>query len=172
MHMGIEDAFSFFGIHLDVREMFAPKYLDSVLGRVLDTWSFLIVSSELYLCWVYFGTFGLFVSYTSGWLCQTVTLWFNIVNHPPGDVTTSTNIKDTCQAVNSKNPKVDKSVAYYAPFHLLTIIVPLFSVVVMEAEHEHHHDHSTLAKRSWYDTAYWGFIKPMEWMGLIYDVQV
>jgi len=173
MHMGVEDAFSFFQIHTSVREMFVPRYLDSVMNRVLDTWSFLVVSLELYLSFVCFGPFGLFVSYTSGWLCQSITLWFNIVNHPPNDInTTSTNIKDTCQAVNTKDPKVDKSVASYLPFQLLTILHPLFALFVMESEHEHHHDHSTLAKRSWYDVAYWGFIKPMECLGLIYDVQV
>jgi hypothetical protein len=42
----------------------------------------------------------------------------------------------------------------------------------MEMEHKHHHDNAMLAKRSWYDPAYWLFVKPLVVVGLVWDVQV
>jgi len=170
--MGIENAFGFFEIHQEVNEKFVPRHLDSVLGRVLDTWSFLIVSLELCAAYSYWGRLGLFLSYTSGWICQSITLWFNVLNHPPNyDIlsSNSTSIKDKCQASDDKPIPFD---SYYPPFYLLTMLHPLFALFVMEGEHKHHHDHAQLAKRSWYDIAYWGFVKPLEVSGLIYDVQI
>ena len=168
-HMGVEHAFGFMARHQNINESFVPRYLDSILNRTLDTWAFSIVSLELTFSYLYFGGFGLFVSYASGWLCQTVTLWFNIINHPPKPVITSST-ETKCQA--SDKPLTNYECKYYLPFHLLNLLHPLFLIFVMEGEHGNHHSHATLAKRSWYDVAYWGFIKPMEAIGLIYDVQV
>ena len=182
--MGIENAFGFFDIYQGVNEMFTPRHLNGFgsVNRILDTWSFIMVSLELYISYTYFGRYGLFISYTSGWSCQSITLWFNIVNHPPNNkinalVTLSsstsapTSIKESCLASDG-TPTTILNGVYYLPFHLLNVLHPLYGLFVMESEHKHHHDHAKLAKRSWYDIAYWGFVKPLEIAGFIYDVQV
>merc|ERR1711957_421599 len=47
--------------------------------------------------------------------------------------------------------------AYYLPYWFLDFLHPIYSLFVMEMEHRHHHDNAMLAKRSWYDPAYWFF---------------
>lgn len=194
---GTEAAFSFFETHTRVEEEFLPNHLSckpcdgikAVLMRIVDTWSWLAVFAELSASYCFFGLDGLFVSYTSGWLCQSITLWFNIVNHPPGeshhddnddnddndnddnDETNETTKKKTisCKATNGKETFFQDC---YIPFRLLDALVPFFGKFVKEAEHEHHHNHPRLAKRSKYDIAYWGFIWPLEFFGLVWNVCV
>jgi len=160
---GTEAAFGFFQTHEAIEEEFVPKHLESVPMRVLDTWSWLTVFCEMALSYFIFGREGLFISYTSGWLSQSVTLWFNIVNHPPNRDT-----KGKCKATNA-NLEMHE---LYLPFFFLNALIPIFAFFVMEAEHEHHHNHARLAKRSCYDVAYWGFVWPMEKMGLVWNVVV
>lgn len=171
---GTELAFSFFEVHDEVEEEFVPNHLDggSILMRVLDTWSWVIVFGELCVSYAVFGLDGLFISYTSGWLCQSITLWFNVVNHPPDGKGKDVDVdaaKKACKATNGKDTTLDD---FYIPFMLLDMLVPLFAFFVMEAEHKHHHDHARLAKRSKLDVAYWGFVWPLEQMGLIWNVIV
>ena len=189
---GTEQAFSFFERHADVDEEFAPNHIDSesTLMRLMDTWSWVFVFIELRLAHSLFGLEGLFVSFTSGWMCQAITLWFNVVNHPPdgsGSVhhdedtktmttttTTTTTAKSEkkkrdllCKATDGKDTYMAES---YIPFMILDVLHPLFSVFVKEDEHKHHHDHARLARRSQLDIAYWGFVWPMEQMGLVWNV--
>ncbi len=176
---GTELAFSFFEAHDEVEEEFVPNHLDegSVLMRVIDTWSWVVVFCELCLSYVLLGLDGLFISYTSGWICQTITLWFNVVNHPPdagqkedSDVNGGAAKKiPICKATDGKDTRLDD---YYIPFMVLDALVPLFAFFVKEAEHEHHHNHARLAKRSKFDVAYWGFVWPLEQLGLIWNVIV
>jgi len=158
---GTENAFAFFMTHNTVEEEFAPKHMEDKYMRILDTWSFLVSLIEMTLAYVAYGREGLFVSYTSSWICQTITLWFNVCNHPP-------NLPKKCKAVNSRA----KPNLYYPPFWFLDLLYPLFGAIVQEENHADHHDHSTLAKRCWWDVAYWGFIKPLEIAGLVWDVKV
>ena len=160
---GIERAFAFFGIHKAVEEDFAPQHLDSVPMRILDTWAFLVVSTEFLLAWKLFGNVGLFCSYVSGWICQTITLWFNVANHPP-------KLDKKCKATDARAPILYEECGWYLPFYFLDALYPLYSAIVMEGEHQHHHDHANLAKRSKYDTAYYGFIRPLELLGLVWKV--
>lgn len=161
---GTERAFAFFGIRKAVEEDFAPLHIDSISMRLLDTWAFLVCSAELVLAWMCFGNLGLFVSYVSAWLCQTITLWFNVVNHPP-------QIQDRkCKAVNSKSPISYEECGLYLPFYFLDALIPFYAAIVMEGEHLLHHDNAQLARRSKFDTAYFGFIRPLELLGLIWKV--
>ena len=174
-------AFAFFETHEDVEEEFLPVHFNAKgLGlRIMDTWSWLFVFSELCASYYLFGCDGLFLAYTSGWICQTITLWFNVVNHPPEDrkpiTTTGTvekskaGVTEACRASNGKDTSLDD---FYIPFMLLDAMVPLFSFFVQESEHQDHHNHAKLAKRSKYDIAYWGFVWPLEQMGLVWNVVV
>lgn len=195
---GTEKAFGFFRVHSSVLEEFAPPHLESVTMRVIDTWAWVIVTTELLLSYHWMGRTGLFLAYASGWLCQTMTLWFNIANHPapPKFVTkdgktipslsssSSGNIMDSksafhaqCNASdgNEVDPWNDPCLVgggVYLPFVLLSALTPLFGSFVMEMEHGHHHEHPSLAKRSPGDIAYWGFVYPLEKAGLIWNVVV
>jgi len=176
IQVGIENAFAFFLFHPHVEEDYVPYHMDSTLNRILDTWgAWLVVVAEMVVAWRYGGREGLFVAYTSGWICQTITLWFNIVNHPPTITTTHSRTGKPLVCKASDDYRLHKAQPisyYYVPFHFLDILFPLFTTFVMEDEHKHHHEHARLAKRSWYDPAYWGFIKPLEVCGLVWDVQI
>lgn len=161
---GTERAFAFFGIRKAVEEDFAPLHLESAPMRILDTWAFLLCSAELVLAWKFFGNVGLFVSYISAWLCQAITLWFNVANHPP-------QIQDRkCKATDERAAILYEECGLYLPFYFLDALYPVYAAIVMEGEHQHHHDHAQLAKRSKFDTAYWGFIRPLELLGLVWKV--
>ena len=161
IQMGTEAAFGFFEKHQQVDEKFAPKHLESKWMRVLDTWSFVWVSLELYLGYLLFGPFGLFIAYTSGWMCQSVTLWFNVANHPADKA-------GTCKA---SNRRAAHFFSYYLPYHFLNVLHDIIGIFVAEDEHEHHHHHPNLAKRSKYDLSYWGFIYPLERAGIVSHVK-
>jgi hypothetical protein len=196
---GTEKAFGFFEFHQTVLEEYVPAHLDSVMMRVIDTWSFLVVALEMLLSYHFLGRTGLFVAYTSAWLCQTMTLWFNICNHPPppqfvsvdGKPLTAspsslstTNNGSSKAAFHAQCNATDKHVVnpwndpclvgggVYLPFVMLNALTPLFSTFVMESEHGQHHEHPQLAKRSPLDIAYWGFLYPLEQAGLVWNVVV
>ena len=76
--MGVVKAFCFFDAHPDVNEEFAPHHLESLSMRLLDTFACVPVMVELFLAHQLGGLPALWVVYTSLWLSQTVTLWFNV----------------------------------------------------------------------------------------------
>ena len=169
---GAENAFTFFQTHDEVNEEFTPKHLwpHTILMRLIDTWSCIFVSIEFLLSYLYFGNTGLFITFTSAWLCQSITLWFNIINHPP-----SANGKDKkdddkiCKASDDASFRFE---FFYLPIIILDFFVPLFAVLANESKHDHHHRYARLAKRSTFDVSYWGFIWPLEKLGLIWNVIV
>lgn len=206
LQAGTERAFAFFLDFQHVDERFVPPHMIRNLGgagqgagttttttatttrevliRALDTWAFLVVSCELYLSYCLFGLPGLYVAYTSGWVCQTITLWFNVVNHPPPPASKAKaqqvgqsqqqqqQQRQLCLATDDKDKAGPLASWTYPPWVFLDGLYPLFSATVMEGEHEHHHTHSTLAQRSEYDPAYWLFLFPLEQLGLVWNVQV
>ena len=160
---GVENAFAFFSTgHATVEEEFAPKHNDTHLLRLLDTWSFVVCSIEQLVSYTLFGREGLFVTYTSMWICQTITLWFNIANHPP-----DAHPEKVCQATNYRG----KPTGWYPAFYLLDALYPLFGQLVSEKNHDDHHVHFMLAKRETYDCMYFAFVWPLEKMGLVWDVK-
>lgn len=161
---GTERAFAFFSVGFDsINEEFAPKHNDTWVLRLLDTFAFGVCSLELSLAYYFFGREGLFVSYTSMWICQTGSLWFNITNHPP-----NVNPDKSCQASNGKGC----ATGWYPAFWFLDFICPYFSGLASESAHADHHDHFMLAKRDDRDCMYYAFVRPLEWFGLIWDVKV
>lgn len=162
---GTERAFSFFRAFKYVNKDFAPQHLESTAMRVIDTWSFVFCSIEMLLAYHVAGNVGLFCSFTSGWFCQTITLFFNVVNHPP-------EMSKKCKATDARAAIYAQEGGFYLPYYFLDSFYPLCVSIVMEGEHEHHHDHAQLAKRDNYDTAYYTFILPLELLGLVWKVNV
>jgi hypothetical protein len=158
--VGTERAFGFFLEHMDVLEEFSPKHCDSTVLRIVDTWSYLVVSVEMALMYHYFGREGLFVSYTSAWICQSITLWFNVANHPE-------DVEGVCKASDVRA----KPSAWYPAFWFCEMLCPLVVTVVGESDHQVHHDQFALAKRGPYDLAYYIAIAPLQSIGLVWDVK-
>jgi len=188
---GTEKAFAFFEIEDEVTEEFVPKYLDTILDRVIDTWAWTFVFIEIAVFYALYGRVGMFLSFVSGMVCQSITLWFNVANHPPEDVDLDQVLSDVSDSEDENEPQVSKAVnikylcqasnlegrkrwkeGFYFPFILLDWFIPVFGLFVMEGEHKHHHDHPKLAKRDPYDIAYWFFLYPLELLGLVWDVRV
>ena len=162
IQVGTERAFAFFTELSSVEEEFAPKYNDNLTLRLIDTWSFVVASLDLLASYYMFGRDGLFISYSSMWLCQCMTLWFNIANHPP----TAAPGKD-CKAAGFRVRPEE----WYPAFQLLHRLFTFFGPVVGESAHDDHHKHFMLAKRDSTDLAYYTFILPLKMMGLIWDVK-
>ncbi len=158
--VGTERAFSFFLELSSVEEEFAPKHNDNWYLRIVDTWCFAVVWAELFIAFSLFGREGLFISYTSLWMCQTITLWFNVANHPA-------NAPTGCKASSYRVQPEE----LYPAFQLLHFLHPLLATVVGEKNHDDHHKHSMLAKRSTNDLAYYVFILPLKNLGLVWDVK-
>lgn len=162
LQVGKERAFSFFLEKVAVEEEFAPKHNDNWYLRLVDTWCFLVVLAELMTAYFCFGREGLFVSYTSLWICECITLWFNVANHPvnaPGKV-----CKASCQRLWPEE--------MFPVFQLLNVLHPILGYFAGEIGHDDHHDHPLLAKRDNADLGYYLFILPLEKMGLVWDVKV
>ena len=176
--IGTERAFGFFLERFHVEEEFVPQHIQFPGLRLLDTWAFIVVSFELWFAYTFLGgNIALYIAFTSGWLSQTISLWFNIANHPivkpsidPNEKNLSKKVSSQCTA--SDDQAVMEPGIWYIPFYLLDAIVPMFSWLAMEDQHEHHHNHGNLAKRSPYDVAYWTFVKPLEMVGLVWNVVV
>ena len=181
---GVERAFAFFSVGYDaVEEEFAPRHNDGWILRVLDTFAFAICSIELAASYHIFGREGLFVTYTSMWMCQAGSLWFNITNHPlptsddattklliNGPTTTTTTTAGSSRACLASNGK-GRANGWYPAFWFLDFICGPLSTVASESAHADHHDHFMLAKRDEYDCMYYVFVRPLELMGLIWDVK-
>lgn len=169
---GNEKAFCFFERHGEVKEEFVPRHNDTFALRVLDTFSFVVCLAEMVLAYRHLGRVGLFVSYTSIWLCQTGTLWFNLMNHPAG-----LHPGRDCQASNGKEAgllgEMSGGIGKYTfpAFALLDVICPVFAAVTSESDHEDHHVRSMLARRERYDVFYLTFVWPLEMAGLVWDVK-
>jgi len=161
---GVEKAFAFFSTgHDKVDEEFAPRHNDTWVLRLLDTWSFVVCTGEMFMAYQLFGREGLFISYTSMWICQTTVLWFNIANHPP-----EAHPSKVCQATNYRGKPTGW---VYPTFWLLDALYPLFGTIISEKNHEDHHVHFMLAKRERFDCMYYVFVWPLEMVGLVWDVK-
>jgi fatty-acid desaturase len=171
--LGVEEAFVFMVKESQIEEEFVPNHLESFFVRVLDTWAWTVVSLELLAAYAVFGREGLFLAYTSGWICQVSTLWFNIANHPPEKAPQAhapEKKTKTCMASNTH--AVWQEQQRYLPFLFLDMLSKVFFTFIDEGEHESHHTHASLAKRSKGDSAYWSFIRPLEELGLVWNVNV
>jgi hypothetical protein len=134
----------------------------------------------------------MFVAYTSVWMCQVTTLWFNVINHPVEEPGNMIVIADD-DAVDSKNdpprkqqlcvaadyrsngllhlPPGTAMAGRFIPFHVLNFTNYFFAQLSAEDQHKHHHANARLAQRSPYDFFYWTFVYPLEVLGLVWNVQ-
>jgi len=167
---GVVAAFAFFsfGANQDVIEEFVPPHLaDSLAIRVLDTFSGIPVLLEQILWYQLGGLPGLWISYVSGWLSQTISLWFNVVNHPPqghkhvgGAACEASDVSD------------GTSVPTPSPFFRFLNLLLFFVEMVGEEAHLHHHDHPRCAVRPGKDLPGRMVVNPLQALGLITQVQV
>ncbi|KAL7510701.1 hypothetical protein ACHAXN_007580 [Cyclotella atomus] len=161
LQVGTEGAFAFFLERREIEEEFAPRHNDNWYLRMVDTWSFLVPLMETIGAYYFFGNKGLFISYTSLWLCECITLWFNIANHPAdakGEVCKASSVRS--------RPK-----ELFPAFQLLHMLHPFLGFFAGEIGHDDHHDHPMLAKRDDSDLGYYLFILPLEKLGLVWDVK-
>jgi len=155
-------AFSFFEDDRNkwVHEEFAPRHIDTTAMRVLDTFAALPHSIELLTAYKCFGLPGLFVAYFSAAFCQAITLWFNVMNHPPNPE------GKVCKATNH--------IGGTAPNFMLALLQNVvvygqFGPLTGESGHHHHHDHAMLARRPGPDLPYFLFVKPLVALGILWS---
>lgn len=157
---GSEGAFCFFDHHKDMNEEFVPAYCDTLCLRIIDTFAFVPGLVELMLAYTYLGPAGLYVSYTSAWMSQCITLWFNVAQHPP-------TMEPTCKASDSVGEGL---VAPNVMFGLLNRLLWV-PKLVGEEKHHHHHEYPRCGHRPGLDLPYWLFVKPLEMSGLIWQIR-
>ena len=170
---GAIDAFQFHTLqeHKDVDPEYRPSHCDTYGARLIDTFSFVPVSLELALSFVIGGPAALWVCYVSGWLSQTLALWFNVINHSPTDKTEL----HPCASGDSthfvfpvaKNREMHPN-ALFAFFSHFQWVAQLTG----ESAHDHHHDHSSLARRPGVDLPYHLLVRPLHAAGLIWGLKL
>ena len=161
--VGVVKAFVFFDRITNVNEEFAPRHLESLSIRVLDTFAGACVAVEFYLAHRFGGLPALWVAYVSAVLCQTVTLWFNIVNHPPRQP----GAPDKCDASDHTNSAlVEPPTPVFKFLNLFLWCTDL----VGEETHLHHHEHPAASHRpvnKGVDFPYYAIIWPLKKAGLL-----
>ena len=165
---GLIGAFAWFGKeHKYIDLEFSPAHLRGSLLLLIDTYAFVPTLIEYALVYRAFGVTGLYVSYASGVFCKMGTLWFNISNHPPGQPADAAG----CMA-SDDGPSRAKLVAPNVFFAFTMAITRPLTKLIGESMHHHHHDHAHLAHRpGGIDLAYFLFIRPLQALGLIWDVK-
>jgi len=186
--IGVVNAFSFFlsGRTPDdmrsvqsVDEEFTPSHIDTPAMRVIDSLSFVMPLVEFYAALSWFGPAGLWVSFSSSWVGQVSTLWFNVRNHPIGGAeekrkgpppehhshrrTCITNVN--CDAIDAPT-----TVDTWPLYIFLDFIASFISPAVGEDDHDHHHSHPALAVRPGFDAPHY-FVSAMAAVGLVWNVQ-
>ena len=130
------------------------------------------VLTEMLIANALAGSAGLWVSYVSANFCQVITLWFNVANHPPEvaahkrSASGGSDARDFCAATDSPS-----SLAPNLFFRLLRL-TSVFSPLVGEDTHSHHHMHPQLAHRPGRDLPYHLLVAPLAAAGLVWDVKV
>jgi hypothetical protein len=189
---GVERAFAFFWVKIRVLKDFVPRHLQANDAMwALDTFAFAVHTVELGLAYLIGGHPLMFVAYTSAWMCQVTTLWFNVINHPEEEpkgkmVVVAENddrqnkkndVRMACAASNYKSngllhlPPGTAMAGRFVPFHVLNVTNYFFAQLSAEDQHQHHHANARLAQRSPGDFFYWTFVYPLEATGLVWDVQ-
>ena len=137
------------------------------IRNVLDTFAGLCVLAEFLLVRRLGGLPALYISYISAALCQTVTLWFNVVNHPPRapGAPVMCEAKDRSDAALVKPP---------TPLFRFLNLWLWCTDLLGEETHLHHHDHARAAHRPVnhaVDFPYYAVVWPLERVGLLTNLQ-
>ena len=164
--MGEIEAFAFFTRQQGVDEQFAPAHIEGFGMRVIDTFSIVFPFAECLLAWLLLGRGGLWASLASSFLSQTLTLYFNLANHPPSRAAKTQKDDAACLATDASG---------YAPSNIflyaLSFLQPLVVPYCGEHRHLHHHDHASLARRPGLDWPYHCFIRPLAALQLVWAVK-
>jgi fatty-acid desaturase len=166
---GPVNAFAFFGgpTHAALKEEFCPRHCDGLAYRLLDTFAAVPTCLEMYLFHAVFGAQGLWVCCMGNWFSQAVTLWFNVLNHMPDTPHAEQMAAGAvCKASNGTNYDV-----YPNTFFRLLNQMQFVAGMCGEDSHEHHHTHGGLAWRPGVDIPYWLFVRPLQALGLIWNVE-
>jgi len=165
--MGEIEAFGFFTRQQCVDEQFAPAHIEGTCMRVIDTFALAFPLAECFLAWHLFGHGGLWASLASAFLSQTVTLFFNLANHPPSHAAAGVQKEDSaCLATDDGGLYVPSNIFLYA----LSFLAPMANYLG-EGAHHHHHDHASLARRPGLDWPYHCFIYPLAALQLVWAVK-
>lgn len=159
-----EKAFTFFSQpqHEPIDEEFVPSHCDSRGMRIIDAFSSLPLVVETCLAYYTFGLPGLWISYTSAWMSQAATLWFNVIAHA------SPSSEDgKSRASNYFGWDVPSPIFW--PLQLLVVGIFPF---IGEKAHRHHHDNPGLARRPGLDLPYFFLVWPLEKLGLAHTFRV
>ena len=181
---GVERAFAFFWVKIRVLKDFIPRHLQANSAMwLLDTWAFTVHTMEMAIAYAIGGHAFMFVAYTSAWMCQVTTLWFNVINHPEEEAKerrteeNKDDIRQVCVASDYKSngwldlPPGTAMAGRFLPFHVLNFTNFFFAQLSAEDQHKHHHAHARLAQRTPGDFFYWSFVFPLETLGLVWNVQ-
>ena len=149
--------------HTYALEDFVPEHLNNIQTRCLEEIAPFIVLAEFLVSYRIFGASGLFVSYVSGIFCQAGTLWFNVINHMEDPREAS---KTICKSTDWKG--VGGTICWDLPFTVpLHGLAFVFSFIVGEDQHSHHHTHPKASRRPGMDLPYLLFIRPLELLKLV-----
>ena len=131
MLMGEIEAFAFFTRQQSVDEDFAPSHIDHFGMRLIDTYAIAFPLLECLMSWMLLGPGGVWASLASAFLAQTLTLYFNLANHPPGHHTPaapSTTVSTSAAPAVATCLATDRCV--YQPanvfLHCLSYLFPFF----------------------------------------------
>jgi len=149
-----------------VDEEFVPSHCDSVGMRLIDSFSWVWPILDFCVAFIAFGHPGLYVSFTSAWLCASITQWFNVRNHLPADEASCR--AKRCAALDVVAPGCDGSSPF---FRMLGLIVSTLAPLVGEDKHDHHHTHPSLARRPGLDFPY-AVCAALASAGLIWNAKV
>lgn len=162
-----ETAFSFFTEpqHEAIDERFAPRHCDTPGMRLIDAFSSVPLLVEHYLAYQFFGVVGLWMAYVSAWMCQSATLWFNVVAHMSTEGRGA--VVEGCRASDAFGWRLPSPM--FLPLQLL--VVSIFPYIG-EKTHKHHHDNPGLARRPGLDLPFFLFIRPLELLGVVREFRI
>lgn len=148
-----------------VDEQFVPPHCDSRGMRLVDSFSWLWPLLEWGLALWVFGGAGLWVSFTSAWLCQIATLWFNVRNHLPHG---SAHEGKACTAVDTTIPGGGADFLF---LHGCELVSASLAPLVGESSHGHHHTHPALARRPGGVDLPYALCATLAALGLVWNVK-
>lgn len=165
--VGLENAFAFFNSNrelMKVNEDYVPRHLqDDKIVWFLDTFYWAFCTLEMIAAYAWFGWYGLFVSYTTGWWAQVGGMIFNVAFHLEEKTSNG-------KCIASDGGTWIHSQLHYPAFFLISIFAPTIAPFVGEYYHEIHHVKPQLAKRDQLDVGWYLWVYPLMKLGLIWDV--
>lgn len=159
-----------------VVEDFAPRHIDTLVVRMIDTFAIVPVIGELLLGYWMGGMTGLWIAAVSAQQSQALSLWFNIVNHPDHKHEDDAAAEKAGKfgGANAVCVAADKYMFKDTPNILFSFLNLNLFIAALAGEdgHGHHHQYAQLAQRPGLDLPYRLFVYPLRRFGLIYDAKL